>query len=126
MSAAIIQRDTTLKKTQQDFNIIDSIRDYFKLRPFMPIIPWAESTISYAEDVSSERDHTDFSKYPYQIEVLRQWEDLNVRKHVTLVSCEQMRQDEHSYIADFFGGWCMTHAPLSSSIHLTANALKLI
>ena len=60
------------------------------MTPFMPIIPWIENNISLAEDVSSERDHIDFSQYPYQVEILKQWEDLSIRKHVVVMMCEQM------------------------------------
>lgn len=78
-----------MKKVQQ-FNLIESIKDYFNIQPFMEIMPWIEKNINLSDDVSSERDHPDFSQYPYQIEILKQWEDLNVRKHVIVVSCEQM------------------------------------
>lgn len=45
------------------------------------------------DDVSSENDHVDFDQYPYQIEILENWEDMSIRKHVTVCSCEQMRKD---------------------------------
>lgn len=81
-----------MKKTER-FNLIEAIRGYFRIQPFMEILPWIERSINLSDDVSSERDRPDFTQYPYQIEILRQWEDLNVRKHVIVVSCEQMRED---------------------------------
>ena len=42
-------------------------------------------------DVSAERNHLDFSLYPYQIDVIKEWEDLDSIKTVTVVACEQMR-----------------------------------
>lgn len=86
-----------MKKTAQ-FNLIDSIRGYFNIQPFMEIMPWIEKNINLSDDVSSERDRPDFSQYPYQIEILKQWEDLNIRKHVIVVSCEQMRKDNNVLI----------------------------
>ena len=81
-----------MKKTER-FNLIEAIRGYFRIQPFMEILPWIERSINLSDDVSSERDRPDFTQYPYQIEVLRQWEDMGVRKHVIVVSCEQMRED---------------------------------
>jgi len=56
----------------------------------MPIIPWIEQNISLADDISSELDKPDFTRYPYQIEILKQWEDLSCRKHVIVMCCEQL------------------------------------
>ena len=56
-------------------------------------MPWIEKNITMVDDVSSEKDRPDFGMYPYQIDILKQWEDLGMRKHVTVVMCEQMRQD---------------------------------
>ena len=81
-----------MKKTSL-FSLTDAIRGYFSIQPFMEIMPWIERNINLADDVSSERDRPDFSQYPYQVEILRQWEDMGVRKHVIVVSCEQMRED---------------------------------
>ena len=86
-----------MKKIQK-FNLVDSIKSYFKVQPFMPIIPWIEKNISLADDISSEHDKPDFSKYPYQVEILKQWEDLNSRKHVIVMCCEQMRKNKFSSI----------------------------
>lgn len=74
----------------KEFDFIEAVRGYFKLTPYMPIIDWVEKYINYTDDVSAERDKPDFTQYPYQIEPLRQWEDLSIRKHVTVMACEQM------------------------------------
>ena len=81
-----------MKKTSV-FSLTDAIRGYFSIQPFMEIMPWIERNINLADDVSSERDRPVFSQSPYQVEILRQWEDMGVRKHVIVVSCEQMRED---------------------------------
>lgn len=79
-------------KQKQRFNLINSVREFFTLTPFMPIIQWIEKNISLVDDVSSQRDRPDFSLYPYQLEVLKQWEDLDVRKTVVVMACEQLRK----------------------------------
>ena len=84
-----------MTKPKPPFDLIGSIRGYFKLTPYMPIMEWIDSVISYADEVSAEKDKPDFSEYPYQVPILQTWEDMDVRKHVTVVSCEQMRQDQH-------------------------------
>lgn len=87
-------------KKKEQFNLIEAINGYFNIIPFSPIIPWIEKNISMVDDVSSERDHPDFTQYPYQIDVLKQWEDLETRKHVTFTGCEQMRKDKHVRLWD--------------------------
>ena len=72
------------------FDLIGEIGAFFSIKPWMPIIPWIEKNITLVDDVSSESDKPDFSKYCYQIEPLKQWEDLHGRKHVTIVACEQL------------------------------------
>ena len=84
-----------MTKPKAAFDLIGSIRSYFKLTPFQDIISWVEKYISYADDVSAERDRPDFTEYPYQVDIIKAWEDMDVRKHVTVVSCEQMRQDQY-------------------------------
>lgn len=81
-----------VKKPQ--FNLIQSIRDYFKITPYSPIMDWIKNNITLVDDVSSERDKPDFDLYKYQVDILKQWEDFNVRKHVTVVACEQTRLSE--------------------------------
>lgn len=82
-----------MKKIEK-FNLVQEMRDYFKLSPYLPIMQWIDKEITYVDDVSAERDKPDFSLYPYQVDVIKTWEDLNVRKHVTFVSCEQMRKNK--------------------------------
>lgn len=78
-----------LKKIEK-YDLISEIGAFFSIKPWMPIIPWIEKNITLVDDVSSESDKPDFSKYCYQIEPLKHWEDLHRRKHVTIVACEQL------------------------------------
>ncbi len=77
-------------KKKQQFELTEAIRNYFNIIPYQDIIPWLEKNISLADDVSSERDSLDFSKYSYQIPILKTWQDFNKRKIVTLVAVEQI------------------------------------
>jgi hypothetical protein len=77
-----------LKKT---FNLGDEIRRYFDIQAFEPIISWAEKNIDFSKDISAQRNRLDFSLYPYQVEVIKQWEDLDNIKTVTVVAPEQVR-----------------------------------
>lgn len=78
------------RKPQPVFDLVGSIKGYFRLTPFQEIIPWLEKNITLVDDVSSERDSVDFSKYCYQVPILKTWQDFNRRKIVTVVSVEQI------------------------------------
>ena len=77
------------------FNLIGAIRDFFEITPFEHIIPWAEKNIDFSKDVSAERNYLDFDLYPYQVDIIKEWEDLDSIKTVTVVAPEQMRQNEY-------------------------------
>ncbi len=79
-------------KPKKSFSLTQAIRSYFKLQAFMPIIPWIEKNISLVDDVSSERDVPDFTLYPYQVEILKTWEDMSTRKKVVVMASEQLRK----------------------------------
>lgn len=72
------------------FDLIKGIREYFELYPYQGIIEWAEKNIDFSSDVSSQRDRLDFNLYPYQVDILRQWEDTTSIKTITVVAPEQM------------------------------------
>ena len=75
------------------YPLIENIKEFFKIQSWMPIIPWAEKNINFTDDVSNERDHLDFSIFPFQIAPIKEWEDLNTIKKVTLVFPQQSRKD---------------------------------
>lgn len=77
------------------FNLIGAIRDFFEITPFEHIIPWAEKNIDFSKDVSAERNYLDFDLYPYQVDIIKEWENLDSIKTVTVVAPEQMRQNEY-------------------------------
>ena len=79
---------------KEKFNIIKEIRKFFEIQAFQSIIPWAEKNINFSNDISAQRNFLDFSLYPYQVDILKQWEDLNHRKEVVICSPEQMRKNK--------------------------------
>ena len=79
---------------KEKFNLIKEIRKFFEIQAFQSIIPWAEKNINFSNDISAQRNFLDFSLYPYQVDILKQWEDLNHRKEVVICSPEQMRKNK--------------------------------
>ena len=96
-------------KLVKQFDIIDSLRSFFKIQPFMPIMEWIDKNITLVDDVSSEADKPDFTQYPYQVEILKQWEDLSCRKHVVIMSCEQLRGKTTMFLYGLL--WRMVYDP---------------
>lgn len=80
-------------KPIERFDLIGEIRNFFSIKPFEHIVSWAEKNINFTDDVSNERDHLDFSIFPFQIAPIKEWEDLNTIKKVTLVFPQQSRKD---------------------------------
>lgn len=81
-----------MKKNQKVlFDLATELRKYFQLQAFEPIIPWAKKNINFSSDVSAQRNFLDFDLYPYQIDPIKTWEDLDHIKEVVVCSPEQMR-----------------------------------
>lgn len=79
-------------KVEEIPNIVDNIRDYFKVQSYESnIIKWCEENINFSDEISAQRDRLDFNQYPYQIEPLKACADLNKRRIVTVCFPEQMR-----------------------------------
>lgn len=79
------------------FELIPEIRKFFEIQAFQSIIPWAEKNVNFSNDISAQRNALDFSLYPYQVDILKQWEDLKSIKTVTVVAPEQCRKNLHIY-----------------------------
>ena len=79
---------------KKHFNLIEEIRKFFEIQAFQSIIPWAEKNINFSNDISAQRNFLDFSLYPYQVDILKQWEDLKHIKEVVICSPEQMRKNK--------------------------------
>ena len=78
---------------KKKFNLISEIRKFFEIQAFQSIISWAEKNINFSSDISAQRNFLDFSLYPYQIDPLKQWGDLQHIKEVVVVAPEQMREN---------------------------------
>ena len=91
------------------FELIPEIRKFFEIQAFQSIIPWAEQNINFSNDISAQRNKLDFSLYPYQKEILQQWEDLNHRKEVVVCSPEQMREKQIYLLLVYYGEWYLLH-----------------
>lgn len=109
-----------MKKKKNSFNLITSIRKFFDLQAFVPIIPWAQKNINFSSDVSAQRNFLDFSTYPYQVDIIKQWEDLNSIKEVVVVSPEQMGKT-NCYIVGLL--WNMVFNPSQSLICYPSDSL---
>ena len=96
-----------MKKHQ--FDLIKEIRKFFEIQAFQSIIPWAEKNINFSNDISAQRNFLDFSLYPYQVDILKQWEDLNHRKEVVVCSPEQMREKQIYLLLVYYGEWYLLH-----------------
>ena len=78
-------------KQLKKFNLVDEIKSYFSISPYMGIIDFAKSYINFADDISSQRECIDFDEYPYQIDILKAFEDLVHIKEVVVCAPEQCR-----------------------------------
>lgn len=98
---------------KEKFDLIKEIRKFFEIQAFQSIIPWAEKNINFSSDISAQRNFLDFSLYPYQVDILKQWEDLKHIKTVTVVAPEQCGKT-CTYIVGLL--WRMVFAPCQSLI----------
>lgn len=101
-----------MKKLPQ-IDLVQEIRDYFRLSPYMDIISWADAYINYADDVSAQRDKIDWDLFPYQKEIIAQWNDINKRKQVTVVAVEQLGKS-NLWIVGLL--WSMVYNPSQSLV----------
>ena len=92
---------------KERFDLIKEIRKFFSIQAFEKIIPWAEKNIDFSGDISAQRNFLDFSSYPYQVDIIKEWEDLQHIKTVTVVAPEQMRKNQ--FVCSWFtleNGFC--------------------
>ena len=112
-----------MKKKKTVFNLVSSMRKFFDLQAFVPIIPWAKKNINFSSDVSAQRNFLDFDLYPYQLDPIQQWESLldqNSIKEVVIVSPEQMGKT-NMYIVGLL--WNMVFNPCQSLICYPSDSL---
>ena len=70
--------------------MLPHIKTYFNIVPYQDIISWCQNNINFSDDVSAQRTKLDFSQYPYQRDIIKQWQmKPNVIKTITVVAPEQ-------------------------------------
>ena len=97
---------------KEKFDLIKEIRKFFSIQAYTDIISWAEKNINFSSDISAQRNFLDFSLYPYQVDILKQWEDLKSIKTVTVVAPEQCRKNVHIHCwSSLENGFCSMSVP---------------
>lgn len=74
-----------------EFNLIDHIRRYFNITPYQPIIEWCQKNIDFSQQISAERNKLDFELYPYQVPIIKEWQnEKKTIKTIVVVAPEQL------------------------------------
>ena len=107
---------------KSNFNLCGQIKKYFDIQPFMEIIPWAQKYIDFSNDISAQRNKLDFSLYPYQVDIIKEWQDLNSIKTVTVVAPEQMGKTNLFVVGML---WRMVFAPSQQIICYPNDSLAV-
>lgn len=77
-------------KKYKKYDLVGNIKRYFNITAYQDIISWAEKNIDFSDDVSAERNKLDFNLYPYQIPILKEWQnDKKQIKTIVVVAPEQ-------------------------------------
>lgn len=84
-----------MKRHSNDFDLTSAFKEFFNIQAYEPIIEWAKKNINFSKDVSAQRNNLDFDLYPYQMDIIKEWEDLESIKTVTFVCPEQMRKNQY-------------------------------
>lgn len=110
-------------KKYQPFDLIEHIRRYFNLTPYQDIISWAQQNIDFSDDVSAERNKLDFNLYPYQIPILKQWENENKAiKTIVVVAPEQTGKTNMFAVGELYN---MVYNPCQSLIVYPTDQLAI-
>ena len=78
------------KKRVEEYNLIENIKKYFSITPYKDIITWVQENIDFSQQISAQRNKLDFDLYPYQKEILQQWQmKPGVIKNIVVVAPQQ-------------------------------------
>lgn len=79
-----------MKRKNEPFDLIEHIERYFSVTPYQDIISWCEQNIDFSQQISAQRNKLDFNLYPYQIPILKQWQNEKKKiKTIVVVAPEQ-------------------------------------
>ena len=110
-------------KKYQPFNLCEHIRRYFSIMPYRDIISWAQQNIDFSDDVSAERNKLDFNLYPYQIPILKQWQnEKKVIKTIVVVAPEQTGKTNMFAVGELYN---MVYSPCQSLIVYPTDELAI-
>ena len=77
-------------KKYKPFNLVDHIKRYFEIQAYQPIVQWCQKNIDFSEQISAQRNKLDFEQYPYQVPILKQWQNQKKQiKTIVVVAPEQ-------------------------------------
>lgn len=96
---------------KQSFDLTEAVKKYFNISPYMGIIEWATKYINFSDDVSAQRNVIDWDTYPYQVEILKAFEDLVHIKKIVVCAPEQCGKSLIEIIAML---WWMKYCPRSA------------
>ena len=117
-----IVEEMRLKK-YKPFNICEHIKRYFNIQPYTPIIQWCQKNIDFSDQISAQRNKLDFEQYPYQVPILKEWQNQKKKiKTITVVAPEQLGKTNM-----FVDGllWNMVHNPCQSLIVYPSDDLAI-
>ena len=111
------------RKKKQTFDLVAHIRRYFSIMPYRDIISWAQQNIDFSDDVSAERNKLDFNLYPYQIPILKQWQnEKKVIKTIVVVAPEQTGKTNMFAVGELYN---MVYSPCQSLIVYPTDELAI-
>ena len=119
------------KKRVNEFDLIEHIRRYFNITPYEPIVQWCEKNIDFSQQVSAQRNKLDFDAYPYQVPILKEWQnEKKTIKTIVVVAPKQVGKT-NLFVCGLL--WNMVFNPCQSMIvypsdkdAIDANQIKLL
>ena len=112
-----------MRKKLSQYNLIEHIKYYFKLQPYQEIVSWCQQNINMSEEISAERNKLDFTQYPYQVPIIKEWENKGKKiKTIVVVAVQQVGKTSM-----FIDGllWNMVHNPCQSLIVYPSDSLAI-
>lgn len=97
-----------------EFDLIEHIRRYFNIQPYQDIISWCQQYIDFSQQISAERNKLDFQLYPYQVPILKEWQNEKKTIKTIVVVAPQQTGKTNMFVDGIL--WNMVHNPCQSLI----------